>query len=85
MPGLMEPSPRKRYPVRSRDSGPVSVPVERIDNRNAKCDTGRCGSNAKFEVVVVLDNIAKSLFFCGHHFRKYRLALAEYGYEVKDI
>jgi len=71
-----------RIPVRTKDSSRQDIPA---GNVRQSCDSDQACDRARFEVIVIVNNLAKSLFFCGHHFRRNRLTIAERGYEVKEI
>jgi hypothetical protein len=49
------------------------------------CDADHHCDRAVCAVVVVVSNVAKRIYFCGHHFRYHRMHIFERGYEVEAL
>lgn len=49
------------------------------------CDRDQSCARAICEVIVVIENVAKRLYFCGHHYRENQIHIFERGYEVNEL
>lgn len=77
MPGLMEPPPRRKYPVKEPDSKKSKEPYYPL------CD--RCGVKSAIEVVLLSGHPELVLYFCQHHYKQHKDALVAKGYEAEEL
>ena len=79
--GIMSAAPKLPKPPKPPANTAAPNMARRTDRHY--CDADSSCDRAQYEIVVIVNNVAKRLYFCNHHYQYvHSYAILQRGYEV---